>query len=280
MFTIFLSPSLSYILHPHHDVSFHRPPLQRKGRPSGVGDQRQVGSSTSASAAASSAAAEAATAAAFAADEMDVDLASTPMNYFSRPHRALQVLSRYKALVVDASYRPVDVVNWQRAICMDLLEKADVLEYYDTTVSSTSEEFYLPAVMKTRWYNNKRRLRVALSRRNILLRDNFCCQYCGKSGKNGNVALTLDHVLPQSRGGRNEWSNLVIACAPCNSKKGDKLLKDLRGWKLKKEPREPSPWELDLVLASIGASDLKQVPEEWSNYLLFGGVGGGGDGNR
>ncbi|KAG7673256.1 hypothetical protein KSW81_006470 [Nannochloris sp. 'desiccata'] len=59
-------------------------------------------------------------------------------------HRALQVLSRYRALVVDAAYRPIDV------------EKADVLEYYDATISSTREEYYLPAVMKARWYNGKK----------------------------------------------------------------------------------------------------------------------------
>lgn len=93
-------------------------------------------------------------------------------------HRALQVLSRYRALVLDSAYRPVEVVNWQRAICMDLLQKADVLEYYEATVSSVSEQFFLPAVMRTRRYHpTSRHARVALNRRNILLRDKLCCQY-------------------------------------------------------------------------------------------------------
>jgi 5-methylcytosine-specific restriction endonuclease McrA len=147
-------------------------------------------------------------------------------------------------------------------------EKADVLEYYDATISSTREQFYLPAVMKARWYNGKKPVRVALSRRNILLRDKLCCQYCGKSGKHGNVPLTLDHVTPQSKGGTNTWENLVTACAACNTKKGDKTLKQLK-WKLKKEPQEPSAWELDLVLASVGAGDLKSIPEEWAGYLFY-----------
>jgi 5-methylcytosine-specific restriction endonuclease McrA len=151
---------------------------------------------------------------------------------------------------------------------MDLLEKADVLEYYDATISSTREEYYLPAVMKARWYNGKKPIRVALSRRNILLRDKLCCQYCGKSGKHGAVSLTLDHVIPQSKGGGNTWDNLVTACAPCNTKKGDKTLRQLK-WKLKKEPQEPSAWELDLVLASVGAGDLKSIPEEWAGYLFY-----------
>ena len=151
-------------------------------------------------------------------------------------------------------------------------EKADVLEYYDTTISSSRADFYLPAVMKARWYNsrgNRRGLKVALSRRNILLRDDFTCQYCQKNGKSGNVLLTLDHVMPSCKGGDNSWGNLVTACNPCNSKKGDKTLKQLK-WKLLKEPKEPSPWELDLVLSSIGAGEIKNVPEEWSSYLFYG----------
>jgi hypothetical protein len=94
-------------------------------------------------------------------------------------HRALQMLSRYRALVLDSAYRPVEVVNWQRAICMDLLQKADVLEYYEATVSSVSEQFFLPAVMRTRRYRptSSGASRVALNRRNILLRDKLCCQY-------------------------------------------------------------------------------------------------------
>lgn len=185
--------------------------------------------------------------------------------------RSPHVLSRYRALVVDAAYRPIDVVNWQRAICMDLMEKAEVLEYYDATVCSPSIEFYLPAVMKTRWYGGSRAMRVAFNRRNILLRDKLCCQYCGRSGGGaGGALLTLDHVVPASKGGQNTWENLVTACAPCNTKKGDKTLRQL-GWRLKKEPREPSPWEMDLVLSSVGAGDLKNVPEEWSNYLFYGG---------
>ena len=181
------------------------------------------------------------------------------------PHPALQVLSRYRALVLDSAYRPIDVVNWQRAICMDLMEKADVLEYYNATISSVSEQWFLPAVLRARWYggNMGRFGRVVLNRRNVILRDKLTCQYCGKTGG----ALTLDHVIPQSKGGGNSWTNLVAACPPCNAKKGDKTLKQLK-WKLRQEPREPSPWELNLVLAAVGALDVKQLPQEWSGYLF------------
>lgn len=188
-----------------------------------------------------------------------------PLTSGSLERSPLQILSRYRALVLDSAYRPIDVVNWQRAVCLDLLDKADVLEYYDATISSVSEEFFLPAVMRTRWYAGRlgRLNRVPLNRRNVMLRDGLTCQYCGKAGGD----LTLDHVIPQSKGGPNTWDNLVAACAPCNTKKGDSTLRQLR-WKLAKKPKEPSPFELNIVLAGLGVGDVKKIPAEWSSYLF------------
>jgi len=85
------------------------------------------------------------------------------------------------------------------------------------------------------------------------------------------MQLTIDHVMPASKGGGNTWENLVTACAPCNSKKGDKTLKQLK-WKLLAPPREPSPYELNVQVAAIGA-DKAEVPSEWANYL-FGSLQG------
>ncbi|WPT15217.1 hypothetical protein PSENEW3_00003158 [Picochlorum sp. SENEW3] len=180
---------------------------------------------------------------------------------------AYNILNRYRALVLDASYRPIDVINWQRAICMELLQKADVLEYYDTAISSVSEQFFLPAVMRARWYggNVGRFSRVPFNRRNVMLRDGLMCQYCGKTKD-----LTLDHVIPQSKGGPNTWENLVTACSPCNTRKGDSTLRELR-WKLMKKPREPSPWDMGIILSGLGISDVEKVPAEWSNYLFSSG---------
>lgn len=177
--------------------------------------------------------------------------------------------SRYRALVLDASYRPIDVVNWQRAIVLDLLQKADVLEYYDYTVNSVSEQFFVPAVIKAKRCGKHlgRFGRVPLNRRNIMLRDGLKCQYCGKKGGSN---LTLDHVIPQSKGGPNTWQNLVTACGPCNTKKGDSTLRQLR-WKLLSQPKEPSPWDMGIILASLGMNNLESVPEEWSTYLFSSG---------
>lgn len=177
--------------------------------------------------------------------------------------------SRYRALVLDASYRPIDIVNWQRAIVLDLLQKADVLEYYDYTVNSVSEQFFVPAVIRAKRCGKYvgRFGRVPLNRKNIMLRDGLKCQYCGKRGSSN---LTLDHVMPQSKGGPNTWDNLVTACGPCNTRKGDSTLRELR-WKLLSQPKEPSPWDMGIILASLGMNNLESVPEEWSNYLFSSG---------
>ncbi|GFR46158.1 hypothetical protein Agub_g7685 [Astrephomene gubernaculifera] len=102
--------------------------------------------------------------------------------------------------------------------------------------------------------------RVPCSRRNVMVRDGFCCQYCG-----GRRELTIDHVHPVSRGGGESWNNLVTACMRCNQKKSDRTLREL-GWKLRRQPREPTAYEIGLV-AGIALRDLLRPPAEWAGYL-------------
>ncbi|CAL8167229.1 unnamed protein product [Prunus armeniaca] len=116
-------------------------------------------------------------------------------------------LACFRGLVLDISYRPVNVVCWKRAICLEYMEKADVLEYYDQTVNSPNGSFYIPAVLRVPHLLQivkRRRIKNNLSRKNILCRDSFTCQYCS-SREN----LTIDHVLPIVRGGEWKWENLV-----------------------------------------------------------------------
>ncbi|CAN6717252.1 unnamed protein product [Malus baccata var. baccata] len=143
-------------------------------------------------------------------------------------------LSCFRGLVLDISYRPVNVVCWKRAICLEFMEKADVLEYYDQTVNSPSGSYYIPAVLRVPHLLQivkRRRIKNSLSRKNILCRDSFTCQYCS-SREN----LTIDHVFPIARGGQWKWDNLVTACARCNSKKGQKTLEEAN-MKLMKVPK-------------------------------------------
>ncbi|XP_015578663.1 uncharacterized protein LOC8276527 isoform X2 [Ricinus communis] len=144
-------------------------------------------------------------------------------------------LACFRGLVLDISYRPVNVVCWKRAICLEFMEKADVLEYYDQTVNSPSGSFYIPAVLRVPHLLQvvkRRRIKSNLSRKNVLHRDNYTCQYCS-SREN----LTIDHVLPTARGGQWTWENLVTACSKCNSKKGQKTPEEAN-MKLIKVPKQ------------------------------------------
>ncbi|KAL3130912.1 hypothetical protein ABBQ38_000239 [Trebouxia sp. C0009 RCD-2024] len=171
--------------------------------------------------------------------------------------------NRYRALVLDTSYRPIDIVNWQRAICLDLFDKVDVLEYYDALVHSARHEFMIPAVLRVRMYIHRdNKGKISLTRRNLLLRDNNTCQYCGCGSD-----LTVDHVKPVSKGGLWEWSNLVTACNKCNGKKGSKTLKQL-GWKLKRIPCAPSAWQVGVLVGMD--RNVHNSPKEWADYLFPG----------
>jgi len=201
---------------------------------------------------------------------MDIPVDQVQLPFVSR--------SRYRALVLDPGMQPIDVVNWQRALVLDMLAKVEVLEYYqDVTVNSVSAEFFLPAVLMAKKVgrNASKFSRVPLNRRNIMIRDNLTCQYCGKKPSRGKLmgGLTLDHIVPQSRNGGNTWTNLVTACSACNTRKADRLLSELKSMKLLSTPKEPSPFDLTMQLAMLGFghSQLDDIPEEWSNYLFTSG---------
>ncbi|KAK6124802.1 hypothetical protein DH2020_041453 [Rehmannia glutinosa] len=194
------------------------------------------------------------------------------------PDFDIDELAGFRGLVLDISYRPVNVVCWKRAICLEFMDKADVLEYYDQTVNSPSGSFYIPAVLRVRCHQGfaitvphllqvvkRRKVKRGLSRKNILHRDNFTCQYCSSSEN-----LTIDHVLPIARGGKWTWENLVAACAKCNSKKGQKTLEEVN-MKLMKVPKAPKDYDILAIPLTNHAIKMlktrKGMPEEWRQYL-------------
>lgn len=135
------------------------------------------------------------------------------------------------------SYLPLSAISWRSAIQYLWSDKVHVLDWYDDwMVRSPSWETQVPAVIMLK-QQMKRRTKPRFSKGNVYLRDMYTCQYCEE--KFGKRELTLDHVLPISRGGRTEWENIVAACNPCNSTKGNKL-----GIKPKRMPWAPSYWEL------------------------------------
>lgn len=168
-------------------------------------------------------------------------------------------LDAFRTLVLDSAWRPIRAIGWERAMCLDLADRVDVLEYYAREVQTAMEAFPLPAVIRARRYVARHPGRVALTRRNLLIRDNSCCQYCGK--RPGHAGLTLDHILPRSRGGRSSWQNLVVCCGPCNRKKANRT-PDEAQMPLLTEPRVPEAIEL-----GRDGLALAEPPQEWLDYL-------------
>jgi 5-methylcytosine-specific restriction endonuclease McrA len=157
-------------------------------------------------------------------------------------------------LVLNASYEPLCVVPIRRAVVLILAEKAYVVESGDGFLHSAHHQVPIPQVVRlARYVRVPYRRQVPLTRRAVLARDAHRCVYCSVR------ADTIDHVVPRSRGGRNEWTNVVAACARCNHRKGDRLLGEI-GWSLPRVPIQPSA-SVALVLGWA-----KRDPS-WDRYL-------------
>lgn len=158
------------------------------------------------------------------------------------------------ALLLNASYEVMGVIPWERAVTLDFLGKVDVLESYDIPVSSPSLTIQMPSVVRLRKYARQER-RARFSRANVYRRDGYCCQYCGKSFSG--VELTLDHVLPRSKGGKTDWTNIVSACRPCNAHKADRTPEQAR-MTLRSMPTRP---------VSVDSALPAEIHPSWAPYV-------------
>ncbi|MGB3179883.1 MAG: HNH endonuclease [Cyclobacteriaceae bacterium] len=140
-----------------------------------------------------------------------------------------------RVLILNQDYSPLMVCSVERAFVLVWLSKADlVTEAEGVILHTVTDEYPVPAVIRLHKYIKLPYRGVVLTRQNVFKRDKFTCQYCG-DGKE----LTLDHVLPRSRGGRSLWTNLVTACKRCNARKGDRLPEHVN-MILKTKPTKPS----------------------------------------
>ena len=140
-------------------------------------------------------------------------------------------------LVLNASYEPLNVCTVRRAHVLLYKGKAEVVEKLDQPLRSATGSFVWPHVIRLVHYVRvPRAIQRKISRRALFARDGWRCVYCGST----NGRLTLDHVVPRSKGGESIWENVVTACAPCNLRKGDRSL-DQVGMVLKSQPRPPQP---------------------------------------
>jgi hypothetical protein len=162
--------------------------------------------------------------------------------------------SFHKVLVLNATFAPINITSWRRAMVLMYKGKASGVEFNGVAING---RFRLPEIIKLMRYVPLPYSDVVLSRKNIYLRDNHTCQYCGKTGGN----LTIDHVIPKSRGGKETWENMVVCCARCNNRKGDRHLNET-GMKLKGMPYRPSS-SLYLHMTRIA-----NVPRSWYEYFF------------
>ena len=123
-----------------------------------------------------------------------------------------------QTLVLNASYEPLNITSWRRAVILMIKGKAESLEEDQSYAIHSGQN--LPTVIRLRYYVKVPFREVALTRKNILLRDNNSCQYCNHRGSN----LSIDHVLPRSRGGTDNWENVTTACLRCNVQKGNRTV--------------------------------------------------------
>ena len=160
-------------------------------------------------------------------------------------------------LVLNQDYQPLSVCSVQRSVKLLFMDKAELLhDYPDRTISTVTEEYSYPSVIRLRRYINIPYTRIVLSRRNIMKRDGNRCQYCGSSRN-----LTIDHVVPRSRGGNDSWENLVTACDTCNVQKGNRTPREAK-MPLKRKPFRP-------VHITFFRSLLGGVQEDWKPYLYM-----------
>ena len=159
-------------------------------------------------------------------------------------------------LVLNASFEPLNVCSVRRAHVLVYKGKAEVIEELDQPLHSASSTFPWPHVIRLVTYVHvPRAAQRKISRRALFARDDWSCVYCGDSGGR----LTLDHVVPRSRGGESVWENVVTSCAPCNLRKGNRLPEEV-SMTLRRLPRPPAP----VLFIRLAAP---RIPTRWRPYL-------------
>ncbi len=160
-------------------------------------------------------------------------------------------------LLLDMTYEPIRIIDWQDAMTLIVTGDAEVVEEIDQPVRSAMQTWNMPSVIR-QLKKFKRRGEVKFSRLNIYMRDNWTCQYCRQ--KMRTQELTFDHVLPRAQGGKTSWTNIVTACRPCNSRKDNRTPEQAK-MRLLRQPEQPKWLPAQTVIR------LKTIPKQWEPYI-------------
>ena len=166
-------------------------------------------------------------------------------------------INKHKTLILNSTFQPLSLATPQRALALLFSKKINVLKESKIKLRSIEQSFYIPKVAALTYFvKAPYARRVALNRENIFIRDSYICQYCGE------VAESIDHIKPKSKGGLHEWSNVVACCKKCNLLKADKLLSK-SNLNLKKTPSVP---EGNFWIKTI----IGNNPDpDWKEYLIL-----------
>lgn len=178
-------------------------------------------------------------------------------------------------LVLNADYSPLCIINWQRAMTWYIKyndkkkSQIDIIEFYENeNITGVNKVYKLPAVIKLCKFFKFGHCRVNFSRKNVFIRDDYQCQYCGNYF---NISeLTYDHVIPKSAwlkdGSPTIWTNIVTACVGCNRKKANKTPQEAK-MNLLNYPKEPQKTIRYLPIVSYLSTIRSDIPKEWTLYV-------------
>ena len=180
-----------------------------------------------------------------------------------------------RTLVLNQGNQPHDIVGWKDAVALIFQDKAEVIEEYDDEPLMTDDQamrarasgwtvlIKMPAVVRLLGRVRRKRS-VKFSRVNVLTRDNFTCQYCGR--RLPTRKLNYDHVVPRSRGGKTVWENIVSCCYDCNARKDNRTPAEA-GMRLRKPPVKPQ----SLPIVAFHFDAVGTIPEAWRSYIYWHG---------
>jgi|TARA_Y100000114_G_C11658234_1_gene277703 hypothetical protein len=155
----------------------------------------------------------------------------------------------FYTLKLDAAWQPIEIIDGFKGFNMCYTGRAKmVVEYSDG---------FFPAVIVLKSYVRRNFMSYACNRKNVIWRDKNRCQYCGNIFRS--VDLTMDHVIPKSRGGDKNWTNIVASCKKCNCTKGSRTPEEAK-MPLVKKPEIPR-WNIQVLLRD------RQIPNEWEDFI-------------
>lgn len=167
-----------------------------------------------------------------------------------------------KVLLLSQSYQPIKAITWERAFCLFMINKAEIISYYDNWfINTVSKSFSVPSVIRLLSKTQFKSSKIKFSRSNIYKRDSYRCLYCGNKFKEDD--LTMDHVIPRSLGGRTTWINIVSSCFPCNSKKSNRTPQQAQ-MKLIEQPRYPGNFMGENFIRFF----IDEVPDDWKMWVV------------